>query len=159
MLDSVVSNHGVLQNTWEEASTIVKDTETKSRIRGVSAIMDTFNFVFGAMLGELVLGHADNLSRTLQHQTMSAAAGQEIAQMTIRTIESLQTDGMFDLFWDKVNEFTSANGVHEAQLPRQRKRPRRYEEGASSRDFLETPKQFYKQQYFEAIDLIVNCIH
>jgi hypothetical protein len=29
---SVIKNHDVLQNTWEEASAIVKDTETKSRI-------------------------------------------------------------------------------------------------------------------------------
>lgn len=110
---SVIKNHDVLQNTWEEASTIVKDIETKSRIRGVSAIMDNFDFIFGAMLGQLVLGHADNLSSTLQHQTMSAAAGQEIAKMTAKTIESLRTDTMFDLFWEKVNQFASTNEVNE----------------------------------------------
>jgi hypothetical protein len=110
------------------------------------------------MLGELVLGHADNLSSTLQHQSMSAAAGQEIAQMTVKTIESLRTDGMFDLFWEKVNRFASANEVNEARLPRQRKRPRRYEGGTSTGEFHETPKQYYRQHYFEAIDLIVNCI-
>ena len=73
--------------------------------------------------------------------------------MTVQTIESLRTDRMFDLFWEKVNQFTSANEVNEARLPRQRKRPRRYEEGTSTGDFHETPKQYYKQHYFEAIDL------
>ena len=43
-------------------------------------------------------------------------------------------------------------------MPRQRKRPRRYEEGSSSGDFHETPKNYYKQHYFEAIDLLINCI-
>lgn len=95
---SVIKNFDVLQNTWEEASTIVKDLETKSRIRGVSAIMNNFDFVFGAMLGELVLCHADNLSSTLQHETMSAAAGQELARMTVQTLESLHNDRMFDIF-------------------------------------------------------------
>ena len=37
----------------------------------------------------MVLSHTDNLSRALQHHTMSAAAGQEIAQMTIKTLQSL----------------------------------------------------------------------
>ena len=155
---SVIKNFDVLQDTWEEASTIVKDLETKSRIRGVSAIMNNFDFVFGAMLGELVLGHADNLSSILQHETMSAAAGQELARMTVQTLESLRNDRMFDIFWAKVNQFTSTHEVNEARLPRQRKRPKRYEEGTSSGDFHETPKQYYQQYYFEAIDLIVNCI-
>ena len=76
----------------------MKDLETKSRIRGVSAIMNNFDFVFGAMLGELVLCHADILSSTLQHETMSAAAGQELARMTVQTLESLCNDRMFDIF-------------------------------------------------------------
>ena len=140
---SVIKNYDVLQETWEEAASIVNDLETKSRIRGVSAIMSNFDFVFGAMLGEMVLDHADNLSSTLQHKTMSAAAGQELARMTVQTLKSLRTDRMFDLFWAKVNQFTLAHEVNEARLPRQRKRPRRYEEGTSSGDFHETPEQYY----------------
>ena len=84
----------------------MKNLETKSRIHGVSAIMNNFDFVFGAMLGELVLRHADNLSSTLQHVTMSAAAGQELACMTVQTLESLSNDRMFDIFWANVNQFT-----------------------------------------------------
>lgn len=155
---SVIENNDVLQSTWEEAADIVKDTETKSRIRGVSAVMGNFDFIFGAMLGELILNHADNLSSTLQHKTMSAAAGQEIARMTVQTLKSLRSDAMFDLFWAKVNQFTSTHEVNDPRLPRQRKRPRRYEEGTSDGDFHETPKQYFRQHYFEAIDLIVNCI-
>ncbi len=88
----------MLQSTWEEASDIVKDTETKSRIHGVSAVMSQF-----LMPGELILNHADNLSSILQHKTTSAAAGQEMAQMTVQTLKNLRSDRMFDLFWIKVN--------------------------------------------------------
>ena len=52
---------------------MVRDTETKARIRGVSAVMNTFDFVFGCMLGEkMILKHSDNLSSTLQHKSLSA---------------------------------------------------------------------------------------
>ena len=44
------------------------------------------------------------------------------------------------------------------QLPRQRKLPRRYDDGSFRGDFHRTPKEYYKQYYFEAIDLIINCI-
>ena len=37
--------------------------------------MRTFEFFFGSMLGELVLIHIDNLSKTLQLTSMSAAEG------------------------------------------------------------------------------------
>ena len=57
-----------------------------------------------------------------------------------------------------MNQFTSTHEVHDARLPRQWKRPRRYEEGTSSGNVHETPKQYYQQHYFEAIDLILNCI-
>ncbi len=87
-IGSVLKNFSTLQQTWEEGCSAVKDLETKSRIRGVSAIMCNFDFVFGAMLGEIVLSHADNLSSTLQHKTMSAAAGQQLAHMTGNLKES-----------------------------------------------------------------------
>ena len=134
------------------------DSEMKARIGCVSASMETFDFIYGAMLGEMVLKHSDNLSSTLQHKSMSAAGGQEIARMTIQTLESLRNDQYFNLFWMKVNQFASLHHANEPQLPRQRKRPRRFEEGTSQESFHQTPKYYYRQYYFEAINVLVNCI-
>ena len=67
-LASIISNFGCLQETWEEAVEVVRDTETKARIRGASAAMNTFDFLFGCMLGEMILKHSDNLSSTLQNK-------------------------------------------------------------------------------------------
>ncbi len=64
-LSSILTNFEVLQDTWEEAVEVVKDTESKARIRGVSTQMSTFDYLFGNILCELVLKHADNLSSTL----------------------------------------------------------------------------------------------
>jgi len=61
----------------------VKHTESKPRISGVSTQMKTFDYLFGNVLGELVLKRADNISSTLQHTSLSAAEGQEVAQMTV----------------------------------------------------------------------------
>ncbi len=57
--------------------------------------MKTFNFVFGVMLGELILRHVDNLSSTLQKKSMSEAA------MTVQTLNSIRNDTSFDLFLDQ----------------------------------------------------------
>lgn len=62
-----------------ESLQVVKDTEMKSRIIGVSIQMETSVFL-------LILQHTDNLSWTLQKSDISAAQGQEIAGLTIKTL-------------------------------------------------------------------------
>lgn len=157
-LDSVLSNYESLLQTWEEAVTIVRDTETKARIQGVEAQMKTFEYVFGCMLGELILRHSDNLSSTLQHKSISAAEGQRVASMTIQTFRSIRNDESYDLFWKRVDLKVKSLGVSEPQLPRRRKAPKRYEIGSSAGDFHENPEDYYRQVYYQALDLIINCI-
>ena len=81
------------------------------------------------MLAEMVLKHTDNLSRTLQHKTMSTAGGQRVAQMTVQTLQSIQNDKYHHFSWEKVSLIANFLQVDELQLPRHRKRPSRYEEG------------------------------
>ena len=64
--------------------------------------MKNFDFLYGTMLGEMVLHHTDNLSRNLQDKMCSAAEGQQIAAMVIHTLQSLRNDDSFDLFWSRV---------------------------------------------------------
>ena len=124
------------------------DTETKARILGVSAQMRSFQFLFGVMLGELVLPHTDYLSRTLQQKTFSAAQGQEIARMTVKTLKSIRTDEFFDLFWSKVSSKAETLDVEEPRLPRCHKVPKRIDDGTSSGDFHSTTKEYYCQHFF-----------
>ena len=84
--------------TWDEATEVVKDTESKARIQGVRAQVKTFNFLFGSILGEMVLRHTDNLSRTLQDKALSAAEGQQVADMVVHTLQTLRNVESFDLF-------------------------------------------------------------
>ena len=137
---------------------MTQDTESMARIQGVAAQMRTFPFLFGSMLGELILKHSDNLSRTLQHISILAAEGQQVASMTIITLKSMRSDEQFDLFWDLVILKAKELDVDDPQLPRRRKLPRRLDDGLSAGAFPSTPKEHFRQVYFEALDLIVNCI-
>ena len=157
-LSSIINNFEALQSTWEEAVDVVQDTETKSRIRGVAVQIETFDYFFGNLLGTLILKHADNLSSTLQHECMSAAEGQQVAKMTVATLKSIRNDESYDNFWKSITEKAKHLDVGEPNLPRRRKIPKRYDDGSHSGDFHDTPFSFFKQMYFEALDLIVNCI-
>ena len=64
--------------------------------------MSNFEYLFGVMLGELILKHCDNLSKTLQIPSLTAVEGPEIAQLTQKNLESLQNEDSFDLFWSRL---------------------------------------------------------
>ena len=54
--------------------------------------MTTFTYYLGLMLGDLVLKHTDNLSRTLQYACISTAEGQQVTVMTVATLNSMRSD-------------------------------------------------------------------
>ena len=104
--------------------------------------MKTFGFLFGVTLGEMVLRHTDNLNKTLQDKSYSAAEGQQVANMVVRTLQTLRNVDSFDLFWTKVTKNAELLEVGEPQLPRQRKVPKRYDYGSSECEFHTDPKFF-----------------
>ncbi len=67
------------------------DSEVRARIIGVKAQMESFDYHFGLCVGELVLSHADNLSKSQQSKTISAAEGQHIAEMTVTVLEKMRS--------------------------------------------------------------------
>ena len=157
-LDSVCENYSILLDTFERSLEIVSDTETKSRIIGVLSQMKSFQYYFGVKLGQLIFGHCDNLSRTLQHKDLSAAEGQSVAALTITTLQSIHTDEMFDLFWEKVQMECEKLDIEEAKLPRARKAPKRYEIGQGDSSYPDSPKALYRITYFEGLDLVVSAV-
>lgn len=125
---------------------------------GVSTTMKSFNFFFGVSLGELILRHSDNLSRTLQSSHVSAAEGQRIAAMSVKTLQLMRTEENFKMFWSNVTSKSRDFDIGDPVLPRKRKVPRRYDMGTGEGDHPERVEDFYRVIYFEALDLITNSI-
>ena len=65
-LHRILTNYNFLHTLWEES---LEEPEMKSRITGVSVCMKSFDFFFGVDIGEMLLRHSDNLSRTLSCPT------------------------------------------------------------------------------------------
>jgi len=76
--------------------------------------MKTFDYLFGVLLGEVILRNTDNLSRTLQHQHLSAAKGQNVTSLTVKTLEKIRKDVAFALFWSKAALVRSQRNVSAA---------------------------------------------
>ena len=156
-LQSVVDNYAVFQDLWEEVKSITADSDARARIGGVEAQMGKFEFLFGVVLGARVLKHTDNLSKTLQSPSLTAAEGQKLADLTCQTLEKIRNDESFDLFWQRIVLFQQDLEVNEPAIPRRRKAPKRYETGSEG-FFHETPKELYRKEYFSVLDLVINYI-
>ena len=70
-LHSVLDNYEVLLGVWTEAQEGHLDSEIRARVIRVEAQMLTFDFLFGELLGSLILRHRDNLNKSLQHEHVS----------------------------------------------------------------------------------------
>ena len=125
------------------------DSETRARVDGIESQIKRFGFYFGASLLCNVLSHTDNLSKTLQHTSMSAAEGQHLVNMTVKTLHSIRTDDMFRLFLERIIVEASSLNVSDPTLPRLRKIPRRYNDAHGTEAI---------PPYFETLDTIVSCI-
>ena len=156
-MESIIKNYQVLQELWEKAADIIRDTETIARIWGVASQMSTFDFFFGLAFGEILLRHTDNLSKALQ-KPCSASEGQIVADMTKWTLQGMRTDENFVLFWQKVNQMASTLEVSDPILPLKRKVPKRLEISSAPPGYCSEPKDHYRRIYFEGLDLLVQAI-
>ena len=93
---------------------------------------------FGLKLCERILKITDNLSRTLQKTSLSAADAQHIASLTVTTLHKMRTNVAFQAFFDLVELLRTSAGVEQPSLPRKRKVPRRIDDGNGGAYFSET---------------------
>ena len=111
----MIDNYEVFQEFWDEARDITFDSENRARITGVKAQMEKFDFLFSLCLGECILRHTDNLSKT---PSLSAADSQLLAQLTCNTLERLRNQESFSLLWGKVSGMQEKLQIDQAMLPR-----------------------------------------
>ena len=94
---SIISNFSTLLTVWDEAIGYVKNTEMRSRIRGVSLFMRKFDFCLEQCLVSASCGTVTTLARFTSQQ-VSAADSQKMAALTVKTLETLRNDAAFGLF-------------------------------------------------------------
>ena len=72
---------------------------------------------FGLKFCEQILKITDNLSRTLQKTSLSAADAQHIASLTITTLHKMRTNVVFQAFFDLVELLRTSDSVEQPSLP------------------------------------------
>ena len=134
------------------------DTEVRARICGVLYQMSKFEFYFAVRVGALVLNVTDNLSKTLQHSHMTASEGEDIAKRVVKCLKTMRSDRDWELFWEYVNQGDKKLDLPDAELPRKRCRPQKYEEGLAPPEFSKTAEAHYHKIWAEVHDWAISAI-
>ena len=120
--------------------------------------MLTFEFLFGVSLGSLVLRHSDKLSKTSQHQSLSAAEGQHLAKLSVDVLRSLHQPEQFKNFYQRVLLDQECFTVNPPALPCKRSAPCQLQLGCSEGYFHASVEDHYRQVHYEALDLVIDAI-
>ena len=90
---------------------------------------------------------------------MSAISGKRFAHLTKEVLQKMRSDANFKSFYDAVilksKNYSSMTGP---VLPRRTRVPRRIDIGTGETANPATTQDYYRQIYFESIDLMVNAI-
>ena len=78
--NNILQNYSALLELWEAILDDKPDSEVRAKVNGIDSQMKTFQFYFGVCLLHSVLSQTDNLSKTLQHTTFSAAEDQQLVK-------------------------------------------------------------------------------
>ncbi|XP_076347995.1 zinc finger MYM-type protein 1-like [Tachypleus tridentatus] len=144
--DRIIANYEALLLEWDVCLEDRLDSEMRARIIGVRSQMEKFEYFFALHLGVAVYSLTDNLSKTLQKTCMSAAQGQQNAKLVAGVLDQMRNDG------NGAQHFRTSNAKTE-------ERPKRFEVGTGEPSFPSSPKEFYRRQYFEVLDLVINAIN
>ena len=152
---AILDNYSPLCATLEEVSESGYD-EFAVKASGFNRQLQLFNTFFGLKMCQLIFTPAEQLSRTLQGRDTTIQEARQAASVTESYLRKQRTDDNFDKFFDYV-VLQSSNVTEEPTLPRKRKVPRRIDDGSTAYHHL-TPRDFYRQKYFEVIDVVIEEI-
>ena len=88
---------------------VVTDSEIRARLIRVEAMTGNFDFLFGLVLGEHILKHTDNLSKTLQCPALTQRLS-SVLHLLVKP--KLCSSEFFDMFWDRLKVLQEKYGVN-----------------------------------------------
>ena len=98
---------------WEKFPTIGVDTQ-----------IHRFDFLFVICPGKLLLRHTDNLNKSDQKKSLSAAEGQRLACLTLDVLKLLHDEDNFKQFYKRVLQDKVIFQIDDPTLPRKRRTTR-----------------------------------
>ncbi len=78
--------------------------------------------------------------------------------LTKKPLEKMRNEDDFKLFFEHLQKLQSCKGTEEPYIPRRKRAPKRFEIGDGIGYHADSVEEFYKNQYYEALDLAIVSI-
>ena len=152
-ISSVLKNYKTLQVALDKIQE--GHDEYAAKASGLLNRMEDFDTFFGLKLSYLIFAPAEQCSTNIQAVDITVQEAMKGANVLVSHLNSLRKETMFDRFYlSIVQESRSLTG--EPKLPRNRRLPRRLDHGTSEAYLHSSPKEMYRQTYYEAIDIVAE---
>ncbi|XP_062512635.1 zinc finger MYM-type protein 1-like [Corticium candelabrum] len=153
-LHSILNNYCVLCETLQKVNAECHD-EYGRTAGGYLAQMEEFSTYLGLKMSHLIFGAGEQLSISLQGKDTTLQEATTAADLAVCHLERLRTDEKFHSFYEDVVK-CSKNLTAPPCLPRYRRPQQRLDEAGLTSHECSSPECYFKQQYFEVLDLLVN---
>ena len=151
-INAVLNNYPALKQVLQIIGESSYDDYGR-RTSGLLALMDKYDTYFGLKLSYLIFSGTDQTSINLQMKDTSVQEALSGAELAKCYLQRMRSDNSFQQFYASVTreaeEYTEV-----PTLPRYRHAPRELDGGSEPHHFS-SPQDYYKPQYYEAIDLVV----
>ena len=154
VIDAVIVNYSVLLETMKEIAETTKD-EYGLKANEIFAALGKFHTLFDLKLGHLVFSAAEKVSRTLRGIDTSIQEAMKCVEIAKNFYRRHRVDVEFEKFYALVFKQSTELGLENPRIGRRRRLPLRLDDGSAPHTH-ETPKDFYRQQYFEACDILLR---
>ena len=106
-------------------------------------------------MGFLIFSGTEQLSISLQGKDTTVQESVNAAELAFGYLERLRQDNSFEEFYSQTLE-ASKDLTSPPTLPRFRWPPRKPGDVSADSHEFNTPQAYYRRQYFEALDLLIN---
>ena len=153
-IEAVLKDYSILIETMEEINHTTHD-EYGLKAGGILSLLEKFDMLFGLKLGYLVFGASESLSKSLQAKDTSLQEALAAVNSCKSFYRRQRTDEAFNHFYDDVVKCGEDLNIGSPRLPRYRRAPPRLDDGSLPHQFS-TPKEYFRQQYFQTCDLLLQ---
>ena len=153
-VDAIIKNYSTLCQALEQIHAKTHD-EYGLKAGGFLASLEKFSTYFGLRLSFLLFAASEQLSLSLQGKDTSAQEAITAATLCQSYLSGWRSMQKFDEFYASV--VSDAKDLTNAPaLPRYRKAPSRPGKDGDPAHRFGGPLEYFRQQYFEAIDVLVG---
>ena len=99
----------------------------------------------------------ENLNKMLQSSTTTVGGMIEAVDVCIQSLNSLRNPDKFKEIFDLTEEFIESNDLDDIPVERQRKIPKRIDQGADNHRFA-SPEEKYRVEYYSVMDSTMQLL-